>query len=89
MREIAYEGGVIYDIGKPAGDVITVSRVRDPYFESRLIEPFDLEGPTHNFYMIDHNPVLIGATYQYLMVLFTERGEIKTVLPLNPISVQF
>ena len=87
MREIAYEGDVSYDFGK--SEVLKVTRVRDPYFVSRAVEPYDGTGPTHQLYMIDHSPLHLGGTYQYLVVFFTERGEIETVLPLNPITVSY
>lgn len=87
MREIAYEADVTYDIGKAGGDMITVARVRDPYFVSRAISPYDNSGPTHNFYLVDHSPLQLGGTYQYLMVFFTDRGEIETVYPLNQITI--
>lgn len=88
MREIAYESGVIYDIGKPDGDVLAVTRVRDPYFRSREISTYNGSGPTHDLFMLDFTPVQFSGTYQYLMVFFTERGEIETVLPLNQITIQ-
>ncbi|MDQ8195325.1 hypothetical protein QEH59_12885 [Coraliomargarita sp. SDUM461004] len=88
MREIAYEGGVIYDIGKTGGDVIEVSRIRDPYVFAELVDTYSGNGPTHHLYMRDFTPVQFGGTYQYLMVFFTERGEIETVLPLNTITIQ-
>jgi len=88
MRSIAYQGGVNYDNSKDGGSGVAVSRVRDPYFYTRLFDTFNPSGPTHYLFMLDYHPVQVEGTYQYLMVLFTDRGEIDTVVPLNQITIQ-
>jgi hypothetical protein len=94
MLNIAYEGGVIFDIGKDGdGDTIPVSRIRDPFFETRIVPgnetAYSGSGPSHRLYLKTDSPSHLGATYQYLVVFFTERGEVDTIFPLNPITVEF
>lgn len=93
IREIAHEADVVYDIGKTGGDTILVNRIQDPFFDFRRVpghsNGYSGTGPTHRLYLRDNSPLQLGGTYQYLVVFFTERGEIDTVFPLNPVVIQF
>jgi hypothetical protein len=45
-----------------------------------------LEDHTGLIFLIDPLPVTIGARYRHLIVQFDPRGEIKRVIPLDPVQ---
>jgi hypothetical protein len=48
--------------------------------------PAYLGNSTSGLYWVDHMPVIEGATYRYLIVQFSANGEIRRVIPTNPVE---
>ncbi|MDP0490198.1 MAG: hypothetical protein Q7Q71_04020 [Verrucomicrobiota bacterium JB023] len=48
--------------------------------------PAGFQSSASSIWIRDTQPVASGATYQYLIVAFSERGEIKRVIPTNTIT---
>jgi hypothetical protein len=63
--------------------------------QTRVIDPFIVIGPRppatagsrHDICVRDNMPVIAGATYQYMMVLFDDRGEIRETILLAPLTI--
>ena len=57
--------------------------VHDPYFF--LIEIPESQGstPAYDLYLKDTQPVIVGASYRYLVVRFDDLGEIAQIIPLE------
>ena len=68
---------ILYGADKPAW------AVHDPYFF--LIEIAESQGstPTYDLYLKDTQPVIVGASYRYLVVRFDDLGEIVQIIPLE------
>lgn len=60
-----------------------VHAVHDPYF---FLLPINNTNNAYHLYLKDTQPVVAGAKYRYLVVRFTERGEIGQVIPLDPVT---
>ena len=60
-----------------------VYAVHDPYF-FLIPEPTTPNG--YHLWVKDTQPVVQGATYRYLLVRFTDRGELGRVIPLDPVT---
>ena len=43
--------------------------------------------PVHGMYLLDTQPVVLGARYRYLLVRFKEDREIDQVIPTNEVEV--
>ncbi|MGF1451872.1 MAG: hypothetical protein ACFB21_07355 [Opitutales bacterium] len=72
--------------GDPSGILLT--RVLDPFFKAELTgEVPASDSPTHEIFLVDNHPVMLGATYCYLLVRFTDFGEIDRIIPLDPITI--
>ena len=60
-----------------------------------IIDPFIVVGPRppaqdgeqHDICIRDNMPVIAGATYQYMMVLFNDRGEIEETIMLEQLTI--
>ena len=72
MEEIAY---------LPDG---TNTLMYDPYI---LFVPDPIYDNVANMFMLDSQPTVRGATYQYLLMRFDENHEIERIIPANPIEV--
>lgn len=48
--------------------------------------PAYLGNSTHGLYWVDHMPVIEGAAYRYLIVQFSANGEIRRIIPTNPVE---
>lgn len=46
-----------------------------------------VENPVYGLYLRDTHPVISGATYGYVLVLFNEDGEIDRVIPSEPVTI--
>jgi len=46
--------------------------------------PAYLENDNRLVFWLDRQPAVTGANYQYLIVCFTERGEVDRIIPVNP-----
>jgi hypothetical protein len=64
----------------------SIVRLRDPFFLP-LPEGVAGEPELGYLYVLDTQPVISGAAYQYFVVLFDERFEPKRVIPLAPVEV--
>jgi len=68
-------------ITAPAGPVaIPGTRLNDPFIG---LFPY---GKGQGLFLLDTQPVISGATYQYFLVRFDEYGEMIEVLPTNPVT---
>lgn len=57
--------------------------IYDPFVadQSILSEP-----DVHGIFLLDTQPVVVGAAYRHLLVRFTSRGEVAQVIPLNEVE---
>jgi hypothetical protein len=78
------------------GDIIQCSpllediRLKVEGFDVKLYNPFiDIfeDGPSYGIFIKDTQPVIAGATYQYLLVRFKDNGEIDRVLKPNTLTL--
>jgi len=60
-----------------------VHAVYDPYV---FLIPEPTVGQGYHLWVKDTQPVVQGAEYRYLLVRFTDRGEIARVIPLDPVT---
>lgn len=79
----------------PASFTTGIASSNDPAANPPYLQPENINGPGGGspayrilsaIWVRDTQPVAEGASYQYLIVPFTERGEIKRVIPTNTIS---
>ena len=59
--------------------------LKDPYFMTALIPP--ATNSAEEFFLLDTQPVLRGAAYQYFIVRFRKDGEIDRVIRTNTVTV--
>ena len=96
MEQIAYN--LDFDPGIPAN----VTYIRDPYVASIAyaltdqvqIDPNLIDNTVggskdiaHGLYLLDSQPVIRGATYQYLLVRFKENKEIDCVINCGTVTI--
>jgi hypothetical protein len=48
--------------------------------------PHYADDANNYIFVLDRMPVIRGAKYQYLIVRFDKRGEIRDVIPVNPVQ---
>jgi hypothetical protein len=60
--------------------------IRDPFL---VLKPAPGSGKQalHDLFLVDTQPVLVGARYKYLLMRFKPNGEIEHVLPTNEVEV--
>ena len=46
-----------------------------------------LPNATYGVYLVDTQPVILGARYRYLLVRFKDNHEIDQVIPTNEVEV--
>lgn len=61
-------------------------KLKTGLWESTLTRPPYAANDDGLMLWVDHMPAIKGATYQYLLVHFTERGEIDRVIPTNTVT---
>jgi len=78
------------------GDIIQCSPLLEDIllenegFDVKLYNPFiDIfaDGPSYGVFIKDTQPLIAGATYQYLLVRFKDNGEIDRVLKPNALTI--
>ncbi len=81
LLDIAYEADYVIPT-KEGEDEEVFNRNLDRYFifRGRDSDSYSLGEPTHDIYLRDPQPVIYGAAYRYLLVRFTDFGEIEQVL---------
>lgn len=88
MDEFAYEESYELRSGKGDGTGTFFTRVVDPFLRVELTgEDITSSLPTHEIYITDNHPVLLGAQYRYLFVRYTEYGEIDRIIPTNTVTI--
>ena len=76
MEKIAYQYGNDKVNGPHA-------KVRDPFI---LVAHYPGKA-VYEMFMLDTQPVIIGARYRYLLVRFQKNGEIDEVIPTNEVTI--
>jgi hypothetical protein len=81
MEKIAWEAGFNPSVGP-------VAIIRDPFIA--VFNDGSVAGapsPINGIYLLDTQPVVLGARYRYLLVRFKENREIDQVIPTNEVEV--
>lgn len=67
---------------------IPITRIHDPFVRAaQNVEATNTVGDEGALYLLDTQPVIVGARYVYLMVRFAGNGEILEVIPSNLVEV--
>lgn len=85
IEEIAATGPVTVSIPQ-TGQTYDLYAMRDPFLHVMKLFEFGLDR-THGIFVKDTQPAIRGAAYVYLLVRFSERGEIVEVVPTSPLLI--
>jgi len=82
MEKIAWEAALHPEIGP-------VAIIRDPFIAvfNDLPTPGGPTNPINGIYLLDTQPVVLGARYRYLLVRFKDDREIDQIIPTNEVEV--
>jgi len=82
---------IAYRLENRGGQLGTVAAIYDPFVA--VISEGGTNNPLKGIYLLDTQPVIRGASYQYLLVRFHPvggpgpAGEIHEVMPINVVEV--
>lgn len=65
-------------------------RIYDPYIAVSSGQDGTVDNPTQSeLWLLDSHPIVFGARYRYLLVVFNEHGEVRTVIPTNEVDANY
>ena len=76
---------IAHELSNVSGDPVTI--IHDPFIAARPKSDAPAEGNNYELLLLDRNPVIKGASYQYLLVRFGPDFEIEEVLATNTVQI--
>ncbi|MEZ5385269.1 MAG: hypothetical protein R3F13_07130 [Prosthecobacter sp.] len=76
---------IAHEFTLSGADPVTI--VHDPYIAVVPRQGPPAQGSTHDIYLLDRNPIIKGARYQYLLVRMGADSEPEEVLATQPVNI--